>query len=67
MNWDSLHFFGSPTVSRSHLPRHDGTANALQCVFLPGSPSPRQRNFAFGSSSCIDELSVISDVVVSCC
>lgn len=67
MNCDSLHFFGCPTVSRNHLPRHDGTANALQWVLRPGSPSPRQRNFGFGSSSCIDELSVISDVFVSCC
>lgn len=65
MNCDSVHFFGWPTVKRSHLPRHDGAANALQRVFRPGKPSPRQRNF--GESSCIDELSVISSVSVSFC
>lgn len=67
INCELLHFFGWPTVNRSHLPRHDGAANALQRVFRPGNPSPRQRNFGFGSSSCIDELSRISVVALSYC
>lgn len=65
MNCESVHFFGWPTVKRSHLPRHDGAANALQRVFRPGNPSPRHRNF--GESSCMDELSVISSGSVSFC
>lgn len=65
MNCESVHFFGCPIVKRSHLPRHDGAANALQRVFRPGKPSPRQRNF--GESSCIDELSVISSGSESFC
>lgn len=65
MNCESVHFLGWPTVRRSHLPRQDGAANALQRVFRPGNPSPRQRNF--GESSWMDELSVISSVSVSFC
>lgn len=65
MNCESVHFLGWPTVRRSHLPRHEGAASALQRVFLPGKPSPRQRNV--GESSWIDELSVISSGSASFC
>ena len=65
MNCESVHFLGWPTVKRSHFPRHDGAAKALQRVFRPGRPSPRQRKL--GESSCMDELSVISSGSVSFC
>lgn len=67
INCESVHFFGWPTVSRSHLPRHEGAASALQRVVRPVSPSPRHRNFALGSSSWMEELSTISSVVLSWC
>lgn len=76
MNCECLHFFGWPTVRRSHLPRQPGTTSELQRVFRPVSPSPRHRYWvglrspwSFASFR-IEELSTISSllppIVLSC-